>query len=73
MEQSNEKAIHFLWNDVKTVQLLVTRGVKHLNFSFHDEIVKAYSIIITAVNEKELFQYIPLERMADNERFMLEL
>lgn len=52
---------------------LVTRGVKHLNFSFHDGMVKAYSITITAVNEKEFFHYIPLERMADNDRFMFEL
>ena len=59
--------------DVKIVQLLVTRGVKHLVFSFHDEMAKAHSITIATVNEKELFQYIPLERMADDDRFMLEL
>lgn len=68
-----KKAIHFLWDEVKIVQLLVTRGVKHLIFSFHDEMAKAYGITIATVNEKELFQYIPLERMADNDRFMLEL
>ena len=68
-----KKEMQFLWKDVKSIQLSVVRGVKYLYFSFHDEAMKTYGIAIVSVNEKELFRFVPLERMTVAHRFMLEI
>ena len=69
-----KKAQSFLWSDVKEMKTTITRGLANLTFDFHDSEKKPCTMTITAaVDHKALYPYLPMERMAEKDRYMLDI